>query len=235
MTDCKNTFIVDTGADISVFKRTKVHPDQMLDISNPIKIKGVTNGITSSIGLTNTIILVNGHELEHKFHIVNSDFPIPADGILGRDFLTKFKCNIDYADWTLTIRQNYLSINIPLNSSLEENMFHIPPRCEVIRQIDSLKNLRNEIVVVNKELKPGVFIARTIISSENPLVKIINTTPETVALNLSTVETINLDEFHIYSIENESLNKSSLTRSQLSQHLSQDIPKLIKRFFATLY
>lgn len=136
MTGGKNTFIVDTGADVSIFKRTNVHPDQMLDVSNPIKIKGITNGQTSSIGLTNTIILVNGHELEHKFHIVNSDFPIPADGILGRDFLTKYNCNIDYADWTLTIRLNYTYINIPLNCSLEANLFYIPPRCEVI-SVDS--------------------------------------------------------------------------------------------------
>lgn len=44
-------------------------------------------------------ILSNNVEVDHTFQLVDSTFPIPTDGILGRDFLTKFCRIINYDTW----------------------------------------------------------------------------------------------------------------------------------------
>lgn len=86
-TDC--TLLVDTGADISLFKRNKINPNQIINQANLCTMKGITNGFTKSLGTTNTTLSINGEEIECQFHIVDNNFPIPSDGILGRDFLYK--------------------------------------------------------------------------------------------------------------------------------------------------
>lgn len=224
MTGTKNALLVDTGADISVFKRTKVHLDQIINCSNQIKIKGVTNEIANSLGTTKTNILIDQFSLNHEFHIVNHDFPIPCDGILGRDFLIKYHSIIDYSQWIMTVKLQNFEIHVPISSSLEDNIIHIPPRCEVNRHIDQLKNLKTDAVVVNKEIYPGVFIARTIVSKENPLIKVINTTSDSLHIKLPLVETISLHEFDIYKIELETKDR----HSQLMSEINQDVPDFVK-------
>lgn len=88
------TLLVDTGADISLFKRTKISPRQPVNRADNIKIQGVTDGLTYSIGRTETQLYIDDFTLNHTFHIVENNFPIPSDGILGRDFITKYKCKL---------------------------------------------------------------------------------------------------------------------------------------------
>lgn len=84
--------LVNTGADISLCKRSKINQGQLVDRQSAIKIKGVTEGLASSIGTTETQLFVQNYALNHTFHIVDENFPIPSDGILGRDFITKYQC-----------------------------------------------------------------------------------------------------------------------------------------------
>ena len=57
-----------------------------------------------SLGTTTTQIYTdNSYSTEHTFYIVNHDFPIPADGILGHDFICKYKCQLDYESWIKTL------------------------------------------------------------------------------------------------------------------------------------
>lgn len=59
-------------------------------------IQGIGQGTIISHGSTYTDILVEGQRIFQEFHIVPHDFPIPFDGILGRDFYTSYQCRIDY-------------------------------------------------------------------------------------------------------------------------------------------
>lgn len=62
-------------------------------------ISGIGHNGISSLGSTFAKISIENVSVEQKFHIVENDFPIPTDGIIGRDFLTKYHCKIDYVPW----------------------------------------------------------------------------------------------------------------------------------------
>lgn len=96
--------LIDTGADISVFKRGKINPSQIINRTEVWKIKGVTDGITASIGTTQTKLYLDNHQVNHKFHVVDDDFPVFSNGILSRDFITKNQCHLDYANWAMAVK-----------------------------------------------------------------------------------------------------------------------------------
>lgn len=162
----------DSGADISLFKRASVDPEHIVNVSNTSKIKGVTSELVHSLGTTETNILINGYQINQTFHIVSENFPIPCDGVLGRDVLIKYKVHLNYFDWTMsTWLNNNTTLILPVHSSLEDNIICIPSKSEVVRKVNCLKDLSSDAVVVNKELSPGVFVTRTIVSKDN-LIKI---------------------------------------------------------------
>lgn len=83
--------------------------------------------------------------IEQKFHIVETDFPIPTDGIIGRDFLTKYRCKIDYEPWLLTVMLNEDELTIPIEDNYKRMLF-LPARHEVTRFVTNL-NLTEDMVV----------------------------------------------------------------------------------------
>ena len=226
MTASNNTFLVDTGADISIFKRTKIRYNQLVDISNRSKIRGVTDGISESLGTTKTVIFIDGYRVEHQFHVVNADFPIPVDGILGRDFIKKYRCNLDYSNFTMTIRLGPYNIFVPIHNGPEEDVLIIPPRCEVIRRVNNLKSLKHDALVINQELQTGIFVGRTIVSKDKPFVNIINTTFETVTLKKFKPTTVPLEEFIIYSL-GQTAPKTQSTNSVMKE-IVNNTPEFVK-------
>ena len=90
--------------------------------------KILTQGsITTHINFPNRL-------LEGKFRIVDNHFPIPTDGILGRDFLTKYKCKIDFDPWLLTLTTDQQEIAIPIEDNLKQSLY-LPARHEVTRYV----------------------------------------------------------------------------------------------------
>lgn len=224
------TLLVDTGADVSLFKRDKVNPDQLIYTHNTSILKGITNGTTKSIGSTFTNIFIEGHSVEHTFQIVDSDFPIPTDAILGKDFIKKYRCNLDYDNWTMTIRLKHTKIPIPIYENPVENILIIPSRCEVIRSLNKLKHISHDVVVLNKEIVPGVFVARSISSKHFPYVKIINTNFENAQVNESQIDITNLDMYNVYNITNERTNEES----NLLSELNLNVPNFAKNDMVNL-
>lgn len=78
---------------------------------------GINDQATKTLGSTTTTIkLPNGQKMNHKFQIVGKYFPLAANGILGRDFLEKYRCIVDYNTWTLTGICNDQIFKIPLKN-----------------------------------------------------------------------------------------------------------------------
>jgi hypothetical protein len=81
------SFLVDTGADISLINQNKIrtnHPKYRKKCT----IHGVTSSsIESELAITSNILL-NHYEkcVKQEFQVVDNDFPIPANGILGETF-----------------------------------------------------------------------------------------------------------------------------------------------------
>lgn len=174
MSDTANLFIVDCGSDISIMKASKIKRAQIYYPSLKCDIIGIGQGNVSTMGTTNTNILLNGNKIPHKFHIVEDNFPIPTDGIIGRDFLINYRCKIDYEAWLLKVTIDFETFEIPIINNGERPTI-LPARCETIKQIVNA-NLTEDSVVFSQEVAPGIFCANSIVGKDNCFVKFVNTT-----------------------------------------------------------
>lgn len=144
------------------------------------------------------ITLPNEKELQHKFHLVENNLPIPTDGILGRDFLCKYACTIDYDTWMLTGRSDFETFELPIHDEFKGKIF-LPPRSEVYRRINIGNNQSTYLVRAN-EIEPGVFIANSIVDSHNPVLKFLNTTSKIVEIKQNfSYNLSNIENYEIYT------------------------------------
>lgn len=191
------TFLVDTQADVSIIKNKSLLTNTYYNSSEIIKIKGVTDGSIASIGTVYAKLYIHNYTVSHKLHIVPETFNIPSDGILGKDFLRTFQCKIDYQDMSLALRLNNSTVTIPIVEGPQVGTTVIPARSEVIRSFQ-LQNFRSPQIIDSQEITPGVFIARTVAHSPNPLVRVVNTTSETKIISNLIGRTEDLSQFHVY-------------------------------------
>lgn len=81
------SFIVDSGSDISIIKRNKINSTNQLNFNKKFKLIGITEGTAETIAETQAVLYFNNNtKIVHNFQVVQENFPIPTDGILGRDF-----------------------------------------------------------------------------------------------------------------------------------------------------
>lgn len=99
-------FLVDTEAHISIVEKSCLKSIFDYDKSDIISMKGITEERQMSLGSANLVLIFEHLSIEHKVHIVADNFPIPSHGIIGKDFMKRHKCLIDYDNMTLTIRPN---------------------------------------------------------------------------------------------------------------------------------
>lgn len=237
MTNCKCSFIVDSGADISIFKSEKILPNQRIDVNKKFKINGITNKTIETIAETETYLVTDeGLTLVHNFQIVQNDFPIPTDGILGRDFLVKYKCTINYEYWLLNLNISNQILTLPINDN-SNNSFTLPARCEVIRNIPNF-DVTEDSVVLSQEIQPGVFCGNTIVSPTSKFVKFVNTTGNQVVVHnfKPSVDLLqNYDKVNNNSIKtnnNSRLNDLSLylDTSRVPIYAKQKLMNLIAKY-----
>lgn len=118
MANCKCSFVVDSGVDISILKSGKILPYQKIDIFRKLKINGITYTTIETIAETETALITeNNFSIVHNFQSVDDSFPIPTDGRLGRDFLVKFRCIIDYESWLLNLNIENYTISLPIEDN----------------------------------------------------------------------------------------------------------------------
>ena len=84
----KLSFLIDTGADISICKLNLINKDEKIK-DETITLTGITKEKVGSNGIANLKFDIYGKQLNNNFHLVNSHFPIQSSGILGKDFLQK--------------------------------------------------------------------------------------------------------------------------------------------------
>jgi len=128
-------FLVDTGADISVVKENS---DVFHDIQDNyiIDIRGISQEVTKSKGLTSIEIQSTKYIVKHDFHIVDFHFGILCDGI---DFIKKYNCQLDFKsseDWLIN-RPNSLKfpIYVLITYSSGNISILLPARSQVIRKV----------------------------------------------------------------------------------------------------
>ena len=107
-----------------------------IDREQSCSFSSITNEKIESIGITEINFNIFEKESKYKFHIVDENFPIPTDGILGRDFFTKFLCKIDYETFTITLTLEDEDVTLPLKSKINRDYYiKIEKRTELIYAI----------------------------------------------------------------------------------------------------
>lgn len=198
----KNIYLLDTGATISILKINKLMPNSFINKNFKCKISGISDSHVTSYGISKKNLYIDNIVLEHQFHIVDTHFPVPACGILGLDFITKYNCILDYGDqWKLIIKPTNISKNLilPIHNAPSEDCLTLPARCEVIRHINLNIN-QKEVLIPNQQIGEGIYIGRTIVSKDNAYVRIINTTNENKILYNVKINTENLEDYIIYNL-----------------------------------
>lgn len=218
----QRTFILDTQADISVIKLNAVNSDSFINDSNIIRIRGVTNGKTDSFGTIDTEIKIDNNEIPHTFHVVSDNFGIPSDGIIGRDFIRKHSCNIDYESNTLEFKYNNLEFSLTIHDTINEDTIVLPPRAEIFRYC-KIANFDQPKVIKNHEIDSGIFVATTIAYKPKIFLRILNTTEETKTIKNIITETENLDEYDIFALNDH--EKQEYRKSEINEIISKNTPK----------
>lgn len=193
----------------------------------------MTDGSIASIGTIFANLTVPDFVIQHKFHVVPNQFNIPSDGILGKDFIKRLRCRIDYDNMTITLRINDSQVNIPIREGPRTGTTMLPARSEVIRKF----NIRNFCpdspqVIDSQEVESGVFIARTIAHSATPLIRVVNTNHEPRIISNCISKTEALSDFRIYCMNDA--NDNSNRTEELLKIFEKRTPTHVKKELLSL-
>lgn len=127
-------FLVDTEATVSLIKISSISNNISYNKNDIIKMTGIVDTPLFSLGSFNLKIVEQNVEYEHKFHLISNDFKIPSNGVIGKDFLKRFKCLVDYGNMILTMRKKENeNIQVPIQSEILNGVSALPPRSETFK------------------------------------------------------------------------------------------------------
>ena len=203
------TFLIDTGADISLLKLNDQDKNREYVKNTDCIIKGISDETTNSQGTLETQFYIENQITRQELHIVDENFPIITDGILGRDFLIKNLCKIEYDTFTISMYIDDTEIILPMLTKLPHgDEINIPPRMQIIKAINL--NLKEDSVILNEEIQEGIFVSNTIIPAKGIAhVKFLNTRETSVTINNFTPKYKPLKEYHILQTKTFKDNKQN--------------------------
>ena len=96
-------FLVDTGADVSLIKGSKLKGATEFNPDAKVRIKCVDGSPMETHGTVDANIEIGRELIAHKFQLVHKQVDLPCEGIVGRDFLQRTQVKICYATGTLIL------------------------------------------------------------------------------------------------------------------------------------
>lgn len=227
-------FLIDTGASISCIFSEYLQKGEYIDTSGKINIKGIA-GSTSSMGSANISLIISNKNFPHHFSVLKS-FDLSIHGILGSDFLNKYKAIIDYEKFLITLHNDNDEISVPLKSKVEYCTI-IPPRCEIIHYCYTDET--EDCVILNEQISDGVIIASTIAKPKaNKIpVRILNVNEREIKIKnfqpkleiLSNFEVLNYGRNYI-SVERVDEVLDSVNMKSLNEEEKTSIQKICAKY-----
>lgn len=230
------TLLVDTESDITIIKLSALKSNLNINRNEIISMRGITNERKLSLGSVNINFNFAHLSLEHKIHVVPDDFPLPSNGILGKDFLKRHHCLIDYGEMTLAIRPNGIaSAKTNILSQIAQNITVVPPNSETFK-LFQIKNENFPCIIENQEIAPMVFIPNSIVFAEDCWIRVLNTNDNFVFLRTNTLKTSKISDYNIF-INKQNPYKNHMTNSrdeQLKHILRKNTPAHALNFLEPL-
>lgn len=228
-------FLLDTQADISIIKQNAVDSSTFINDDDTVRIRGVTNGLVETFGTIDSDILTNITSVPHEFHVVADNFGVPSDGIIGKDFIKRHKCNIDYENMELTFKYDNNAFSFEIFDSIDSDTIVVPPRSETFRNF-KITNYSEPQFIPNAEISGGVFVANTIAYDRIVTIRILNTTDETRIISNSINISENLSDYAIFDFdavtgtEKRLKNLIGIIRNNSPEFIQETLLKLCSRY-----
>lgn len=198
--------LIDSQADICIIKLSAILPNSSYDRNDVILMKGINEEKQKSLGSILINIKIGNLSIEHKFYLIDDTFPLPSHGIIGRDFLKRLKCNLDYAQMLFSVRlDNAPHASNPLQCEFARGLSVIPPNSETFK-IFHIKNSNYSCIIPAQEIDDNVFIPNTIAYSDNTYVRVLNN--NSTFKMLKTTRILRTESLNDYDIFMPNPNKS---------------------------
>lgn len=217
------TWLIDTGASISAIKSKHISgniPVRAEDFS----VSGI-GGSIRAIGSVYLELTSGVHRFGHRFYVFDS-LPCKDDGIIGNDFLTKFRAILNLNKNTLTLSESpEKTVDLKIRTNHCQTSYIIPPRSESIHYIST--NINNDCVVCSSEIRDGLYIANTVVKPINGVIPVLvlNTTEAEVELDNITPTILNLQDYDVCKFDKVD-TKSKRVKELFSilnlQHLNKE-------------
>lgn len=144
----KLSFLVDSGANISLIKLRKIHPSTPCFDDEKVILKGIDANVPNpltTICYAKVELQLLDFTINHTIHAVPNDFPINFDGIIGNDFLKLNKAQVDYANDVIHINNHkipiyYASENLNPNSNSNTNSNRNLPHSKSVQSLNLNQN-----------------------------------------------------------------------------------------------
>ncbi|VVC39111.1 Aspartic peptidase domain,Zinc finger, CCHC-type [Cinara cedri] len=209
-----NLFI-DTGADLNIIKINVLQDDVMMVSDSKIyKLQGINDQLVSTLGSTTLNVSINNKVYETEFHVVNSNFPINGDGILGNPFLKDNQMLIDVGKEELIFKADSTTT--------------IPARHEMIIPIQfDVQDLSEQLNILIHAQKLGKNILcgniLNIVKHNQVLINVINPTEENQVIPIPKLSDLSHEIFDIVSMDNIQTSKANVNTENRIQLLKNTL------------
>ena len=146
-------FLIDSGSGPNIIKKKFLKPNVQVNRNEILKLTGITTHHVPTLGLGQVDIL--GRPV--TFHLVEDEFPIPQDGIIGSDFFNQFQASVNYK----TKHLEWDDIKIPFEP---REIVTIPARTNSQIYIQVANPGLKEGYVPKLNLAEGVYLGNALVT-----------------------------------------------------------------------
>ena len=176
--------MIDTGSQVNLLKIQIVKLPQEIDKKNRLILKGISPVPVTTLGTVK--ITLFGDNV--TFNVVENDFPIKPQGILGTEFFMKQNASIHYSKKQLEFNGN----SIPF---VNRTQIVLPARSKTVSFINILNSNIKEGYLPRLDLGTGIHAGNALVRQDGKAyLQIINSNETDITITRPTVE---LDEFEI--------------------------------------
>lgn len=196
---------------------------------NKIFLKGISNERIESFGSINLTLIFENLSIEHQFHVVSDDFDIPSHGILGKDFLKKYHCTIDYGNMKLKIAPKDIPpVEIDIYSEIIRNISALPPRSETFKLFRISSN-KFPCIIEAQNISENVCVPTTIAHKPETWIRVLNINDKIVFIQTDKLKTSQITDFEILKMNpQESEIVDNQRHSKLKHALRNKFPNHAK-------
>lgn len=167
--------MIDTGASVNILKENALKPSIKINEKRIFNLLGIGTNMVKTLGEIK--LSIKGKET--SFQIVDKDFPIEHEGILGTPFLKQQGGVLNFIDECLHLGED----DIPLISN---STIKLKARSKTLVEIPIIKSNLSEGYIDRIEAGPGIYAGQALVSNVNQRVRLymINSTNENVELSI---------------------------------------------------